>query len=173
MPSEADKARPDPGRLVIEIEAWERWQHLGPWPSRAPRKYSFQGGLSYSPSFDIRGRALDHSRGERARIWISPTPNLKIGPGALLDVGQLHYEPASRNWDISFSLLLPPSAADAAAVCLASVWKYIELATVHEDTEGARIAAFSFAAAPPLQPSRGEPGHGRLRDANLQRPHPR
>lgn len=147
MPSENDSARPDARRLFIEIDRWDRWQHVAPWPRRAPRKYSFQGGLSYSPSFEIWGRALNPTRGERTRIWISPTPNLKIGPHALLDVGQLNYETPSRGWDVSLSLLLPQSATEAVTVCLASVWKCIELSTVQEDIEGARITEFSFATA--------------------------
>lgn len=138
------------GCLVVQIERWERWQHLGLKPPRMPRKYSFQGGLIYSPSFDIWGHVLSQNAmpGKRVRIWISPTGrDLKIGPNALWDVGQLHFEPPrSRNWDISVSLLLPASATAAATTALASVWKYIEISTCDEDTEGARVTAFEFGA---------------------------
>jgi hypothetical protein len=138
------------GRLVVEIECWERWQHLGLKPPRMPRKYSFQGGLTYSPSFDVRGRVVSPTAmlGKRVRTWISPTGReLKIGPNALWDLGQVLFEPPGlRNWDISLSLLLPASATAAATTALASVWRYIRLSTCHEDAEGARVTAFEFAA---------------------------
>lgn len=137
------------GDLVIEIQRWERWQLLGTKPRRMPRKYSFQGGLSYSPSFDIWGRIVKPAavRGQRIRIWISPTTRpLDIGPSALPTLGQLHFEePQSRGWDISGTLILPASAAATATTCLVSVWNYIQLSTFDEDLEGARISAFSFA----------------------------
>lgn len=150
MPSETESdAAKLIGGMIVEIESWERWQHLGTKPPRLPRKYSFQGGLSYSPSFEVWGSVKDPEelRGKRVRIWVSPTGRpLKSGPVALRDLGQLYFEEQDRNWEISVSLLLPSTDAEAATVCLASVWKYIELSTADEDSEGGRITAFGFAA---------------------------
>jgi len=137
------------GHLVAEIQHWERWQFLGTKPRRMPRRYSFQGGLSYSPSFDVSGLIVDPaaSCGQRIRIWISPTSRpLEFGPMALPDLGQLYFEePESRGWDVSVTLLLPTSAAATATTCLASVWRYFRLSTFDEDHKGARISSFSFA----------------------------
>lgn len=138
------------GHLAVEIQHWERWQLLGTKPRRMPRKYSFQGGLSYSPSFDVSGQITDPvaMRGQKVRIWISPTNQpLTFGPSALPDLGQLHFEePRSRGWDISVTILLPRLAAAPVATCLSSVWRYLQLSTFDEDEEGASISAFAFSA---------------------------
>ena len=133
------------GHLVVQIQRWERWQLLGTKPRRMPRKYSFQGGLTYSPSFDVSGRIVDPAatRGQQVRIWISPTHQSWESSSSL---GQLYSEESqSRGWDISVSLLLPGSATATATTCLASVWNYLQLSTFDEDREGARISAYSFA----------------------------
>lgn len=145
------------GCLVVEIQGWDRWQHLGAKPWRMPRKYSFQGGLGYSPGFEVWGRVLDPTmrREQRIRVWISPTGrNLKIGPHALRDFGQLHFEPSeSRGCDISVNLLLPASAAAPAMACIASIWKYLEISMFDDDGLGASVSAFAFSAT---RPSGGE-----------------
>lgn len=143
------------GCLIVEIQRWDRWQHLGPKPRLMPRKYSFQGGLTYSPSFDVWGRLVHPvaMQGQHIRIWISPARrHLKIGPGALRDLGQLHFkEPPSRGWDISVTMLIPSLAAAPATTCLSSVWKYLQLSTFDEDEDGASISAFAFSATQPSE----------------------
>ncbi len=138
------------GDLLIELERWEAWTHLGPSPRGMPRKYAFQGGLSYSRPFDVRGRILEPEarRGRRARVWISPTKHeyLKTGPGGLGDIGQVTHEHRDRDWDVSVTLLLPEETAPVVATCLASVWRYLRLSTFDGDDSGASIAAWAFSA---------------------------
>jgi hypothetical protein len=144
---------PAPGPLLlIKLERWQLWSDLGPASPFMPRKYAFQGGLSYSRAFDVRGHIQEPvtRRGQRARVWISPTRQdlLKFGPNGLRRVGQLNSEHEERGWDISVSLLLPDTAVPAVTTCLATVWKYLRLSTFDIDDAGASVSAWTFSTEP-------------------------
>jgi hypothetical protein len=136
--------------LVIEIVSWAQFQHLGNKHPTFPRKYAFQGGLNYSQSLDLRGRMLQPAGlgDEPIYIWLS-----RAFPGSTrrpTPPGRVHLDPEpGAPWKIGVSLQVPEAALATAAICLGSVWTYLEIATVDDDERGADIAAFGFSATLP------------------------
>lgn len=154
---EGERARIDFDEpLVIEIVRWNRWQHLGNKHPTTPRKFSFQGGLNYSPSFDLRGRMLRPTGldDEPIHIWISRAiPGRRRRPAEPWDVGQVHLDPEpGAPWKVGVSLQVPEAVMATAAICLGSVWRYLELSAVAADERGALLSAFSLSAAQPAFP---------------------
>lgn len=107
------------GRVLVEMLSWDGTLDIGLSPEGVPPEYRFQGGLRYSPGFEIKGRVTAPRiwRDKSIRIWIS-----FFGPEVTFDlddpmgVGRLYkYDPPHYGAAFGATLLAPKEAISFAA----------------------------------------------------------
>lgn len=135
-------------RILFEIVDWECTFHLALASTLVPRKYQFQGGLSFSHGFELRTRVVAPKAFPATdfRIWLSAIgPKVRFGPKQLESVGQLVlHDPTGTNADRIGTLFIPEGTRSTVATCLGSRWRYIHVWTFDENAEGANVSGFSF-----------------------------
>jgi hypothetical protein len=136
------------GRILFEIVDWDCTFHLALSSALVPRKYRFQGGLSFSHGFELRTRVVAPKSfpAKEFRIWLSSIgPEVRFGPKQLESVGQLVlHDPTGTNADRIGTLFIPEATRSTVATCLGSRWRYLHVWTFDEDVEGANVSGFSF-----------------------------
>lgn len=136
-------------RLLLEIEQWECKYTLGLSPASIPPEYRFQGGLFFGQDFEIEARVIAprSHRNEAYRIRLSPVANsVHFGPDGLDEVGRIYFRaPNGITTGSSIMLFIPEATMATVAICLAHVWRYLDISTFDESEDEASVSAFSFA----------------------------
>jgi len=138
------------GRILVDILAWDWNLRVAAAGSAMRPRSRFQGGLEYGRDFKIQGRirAPGALRGTTIGVTLSPFgPKVRFGRNGAREVGRLTVSPVGEGPDLAAMLMLPEFAIPSTATSLASIWKHLDFWTFDETDEGAKISAFSFAAA--------------------------
>ena len=152
-PTDEPNAVLDPGffdnRLLLEIEQWECKYTLGLSPASIPLKYRFQGGLFFGQDFEIEARVIAprSHRDEAYRIRLSPVASsVDFGADGLDEVGRIYFRAQNGiTTGSSIMLFIPEATMATVAICLAHVWRYLDISTFDETDDEASVSAFSFA----------------------------
>ena len=136
------------GQLLIDILAWDWNLRLSINSETMRTKARFQG-LDYGRDFIIHGciRAPGALRGKTIKVTLSPFgPKVQFGPRGLQQVGRLMELPEDADSNFEATLMLPEEAIPTTATSLASIWKHLQILTVDEAPEGAKISSYFFGA---------------------------
>jgi hypothetical protein len=157
MPSDPDNATHDPGffdgRFMVEIEAWNWDLYVGLSHPSMPRKFRFQGGLTYNRSvvLDGRIRAPSAHRGMPIQVWLSPFSRGVRFNANKHDVGRFYsHGLGARGPAFEADLRIPEEALAPALISLGSVWKFVDIWTAKDRPESVRAFTFSAAIHPNL-----------------------
>ena len=141
----------EPQDWVVELLSCDGGLHLLPAPDGLPRAHRFQGGLIYSPSIEIEGRAAapHELAGRRMRIWLSKLERWHVSRTRPAHIGSLSDRTGELpGGGLEATLYIPDDAWLTAVGCLGTIWRSLKLNGVENEDGSVTILEFSFSAGP-------------------------
>lgn len=132
------------GQVIIAVSSWDWNLRVGAPPAR--RLFGVSEPMR-ERNFTLVGRACspEGAGGKTFKARLTPFgPKVRFGRKGRQSLGEIRLSPAGAEDEIQAVLMLPEAAIATTALSLATHWRFLQVHTRNETSDGAEVKAYFF-----------------------------